>query len=340
MLSKEISRLRDKDIRQRRKAVRRLFEDGDPSALPHFIPFLNDPDEWFVERAMIAIERWYDGMDIGIARDLANSKFAERRLLAARVALRLENPRETLSELTSDSDLKVRIAAWKGLMRLDSEESKNAVKSMDTAVRKIAVDTLFESGMVNEEVIHELMSDPASVVRSVVAKNISDRNLDESIKGAYNRYVDVRMGVEDASEAITESPILAVRLAWVQQYLASTNPKDVTLLTKGFRNSSWMEDGSAVDMVLEHASDQLLERILRRGRGDLVEGVCLRVIRDRNRSSSTKARIVLDRIGRDPSPKFVEYLSAEEPRADNELSSSISLLIMETLGADGGIHEP
>ena len=50
MLSKEISRLRDKDVRQRRKAVRRLFEDGDPSALPHFIPFLNDPDEWFVER--------------------------------------------------------------------------------------------------------------------------------------------------------------------------------------------------------------------------------------------------------------------------------------------------
>ena len=78
------------------------------------------------------------------------------------------------------------------------------------------------------------------------------------------------MGVEDASEAITESPILAVRLAWVQQYLASTNPKDVTLLTKGFRNSSWMEDGSAVDMVLEHASDQLLERILRRGRGILL----------------------------------------------------------------------
>ena len=234
------------------------------------------------------------------------------------MALRLENPRETLCGLTSDSDLKVRIAAWKGLMRLDSEESKNAVKSMDTAVRKIAVDTLFESGMVNEEVIHELMSDPASVVRSVVAKNLSDRNLDESIKGAYNRYVDVRMGVEDASEAITESPILAVRLAWVQQYLASTNPKDVTLLTKGFRNSSWMEDGSAVDMVLEHASDQLLERILRRGKGDLVEGVCLRVIRDRNRSTSTKARIVLDRIGRDPSPKFVESLSAEEPRADNE----------------------
>ena len=96
--------------------------------------------------------------------------------------------------------------------------------------------------------------------------------------------------------------------------LASTNPKDVTLLTKGFRNSSWMEDGSAVDMVLEHASDQLLERILRRGKGDLVEGVCLRVIRDRNRSTSTKARIVLDRIGRDPSPKFVESLSAEEPR--------------------------
>ena len=180
MLSKEISRLRDKDIRQRRKAVRRLFEDGDPSALPHFIPFLNDPDEWFVERAMIAIERWYDGMDKGIAHALANSEFAERRLLAARVALRLENPRGTLSELTRDGDLKVRIAAWKGLMRLDSEESKNALKSMDTAVRKMAVDNLFESGLVNEKVMNELMTDPASAVRNAVAKNISDRNLDDS----------------------------------------------------------------------------------------------------------------------------------------------------------------
>ena len=340
MLSKEITRLRDKDIRQRRKAVRRLFEDGDPSALPHFIPFLSDPDEWFVERAMIAIERWYDGMDIGIAHALANSEFAERRLLAARVALRLENPRETLSGLTRDSDLKVRIAAWKGLMRLDSKESKNAVKSMDTAVRKIAVDTLFESGMVNEEVMQELMSDPASAVRSAVSKNISDQNLDDSTKGAYNRYVDARMGVEDASEAITESPILAVRLAWVQHYLASTNPKHVTLLTKGFRNSSWMEDSLAVELVLEHASDQLLERILRRGKGEVVEGVCLKVIRDRNRSIPTKARIVLDRIGRDPSREFAESLSKEEPIADGELSSSISLLISETLGADGGIHEP
>mgnify|MGYP001157428852 FL=1 len=340
MLSKEISRLRDKDIRQRRKAVRRLFEDGDPSALPHFIPFLNDPDEWFVERAMIAIERWYDGMDKGIAHALANSEFAERRLLAARVALRLENPRGTLSELTRDGDLKVRIAAWKGLMRLDSEESKNALKSKDTAVRKMAVDNLFESGLVNEKVMNELMSDPASAVRNAVAKNISDRNLDDSAKGAYDRFVNARMGVEDASEAIIESPVLALRLAWVQQYLASTNPKDVTLLTKGFRNSSWMEEGAAVDMVLEHASDQLLERILRRGKGDYVEGVCLRVIRDRNRSSSTKARVVLDRIGRDPSPEFAESLSAEDLITDDELSSSISLLVRETLGADSGMHEP
>ena len=111
MLSKEISRLRDKDVRQRRKAVRRLFEDGDPSALPHFIPFLNDPDEWFVERAMIAIERWYDGMDIGIAH---GSSKAQRGASGGRVALRLENPRETLSDLTRDSDLKVRIAHGRG----------------------------------------------------------------------------------------------------------------------------------------------------------------------------------------------------------------------------------
>ena len=78
-----------------------------------------------------------------------------------------------------------------------------------------------------------------------------------------------------------------------------------------------MEDGSAVDMVLEQHRTNCWREYYE-GQGDLVEGVCLRVIRDRNRSTSTKARIVLDRIGRDPSPKFAESLSAEGPSADNE----------------------
>ena len=68
----------------------------------------------------------------------------------------------------------------------------------------------------------------------------------------------------------SSNPRSGLEFGWVQQYLASTNPKDVTLLTKGFRNSSWMEEGAAVDMVLEHASDQLLERILRRAKGILL----------------------------------------------------------------------
>ena len=140
MLSKEVTRLRDKDVRQRRKAVRRLFEDGDPSALPHFLPFLNDQDDWFVERAMIAIERWYDGRDEGIVQSLAKSEIPDRRLLAARVANRLGSPKGILGILAQDDDLKVRIAAWKGLMGLDPSES-TPLESTDAAVRRIAVNS-------------------------------------------------------------------------------------------------------------------------------------------------------------------------------------------------------
>ncbi|MEK9865162.1 MAG: HEAT repeat domain-containing protein [Euryarchaeota archaeon] len=338
MLSKEVTRLRDKDVRQRRKAVRRLFEDGDPSALPHFLPFLNDQDDWFVERAMIAIERWYDGRDEGIVQSLAKSEIPDRRLLAARVANRLGSPKGILGILAQDDDLKVRIAAWKGLMGLDPSESTLALESTDAAVRRIAVNSLFEAGLVDDRGLHAMMSDPASSVRAEVSRNMANKGIDASVKDAYEGYVETHMRVEEASKAIIESPLHALGLDWVQRYMASTSARDITALTKGFRNSSWMEDESVVDLVLELSSDQLLVRILRKGRGKLVEEVCLRAIHDPDRSSSSKSRIILDRIGRDPSPEFAESLSNGDLNLDDEIASSISLLTKEALGSDSGGH--
>ena len=54
--------------------------------------------------------------------------------------------------------------------------------------------------------MHELMSDPASSVREASRRTSQIEISTTRSRDAYNRYVDVRMGVEDASEAITESP--------------------------------------------------------------------------------------------------------------------------------------
>ena len=56
MVRAAIRQLNDKDVRQRRRAVRKLFELDDPIAIDAFIPLLDDSDEWFRGKALMAIQ--------------------------------------------------------------------------------------------------------------------------------------------------------------------------------------------------------------------------------------------------------------------------------------------
>ena len=55
-LNAEISRLTNKDVKIRRRAVRALFEEDDPSA--SFVKLLDDPDFWFRNKALDAHRKW------------------------------------------------------------------------------------------------------------------------------------------------------------------------------------------------------------------------------------------------------------------------------------------
>lgn len=335
MLTKEVTRLRDRDVRQRRKAVRRLFEDGDPGALPHFMPFLNDSDEWFVNRAMLAIERWYDGLDPNIPESLSNSEKEDRRLLAARVAIRMESPKKMLARLTEDADVKVRIAAWTNLVKFDPDEAFRAIESKDTAVRRIGVESLFGSGNVDELLLARLMSDPSSSVRLSISKIISMKPDSDNLKRIYTESGLSEMKAADASQAIRESALIALQTPWIQDYLSSENPKQLTALAPGIRESEWLDHEEAVETVMRLASDRLLERILRKGRGEKIESACLRVLKDSRRSASCKTRIVLDRIGRRPSAKFVESILSLGIETEGELGSAVSMLVDDQSGIRG-----
>ncbi len=54
----EISRLKSKDVKVKRRAVRHLFEADVPSALKGFIPLLTDEDIWFRTKSLEAHRRW------------------------------------------------------------------------------------------------------------------------------------------------------------------------------------------------------------------------------------------------------------------------------------------
>ncbi len=337
MLTKEVARLKDKDVRQRRRAVRKLFEDGDPSAMPHFLPFLEDDDEWFVKRALLAVERWYDGSDPRIAKSLASSKNNERRLLAARIASRTSSPGELLRELCEDDDSKIRLAAWSNLIRHDSTAAREGLKHEDRAVRRLSASELIDSGIFSEEDVQIIASDSSSAVRRALIKRLSD-NMGEGLYPELpeNLLEEVAGTVEDASREISVSTSSAIQTPWIRDFLGSSAPEVVTILTVGFRESSWVENSEIVDSILEIASDPLLERILRRGKGVHVETACIKGIMDQKRSEATRSRLVLDRIGRSPSAYFIEALDSVDAPADSELAMAISALVNEAARSNSG----
>ena len=337
MLTKEVARLRDKDVRQRRRAVRKLFEDGDPSAMPHFLPFLEDDDEWFVKRALLAVERWYDGSDPRVAESLASSENNERRLLAARIAPRTSSPGKMLRGLCDDDDAKIRLAAWSSLIRYDSTAAREGLKNEDRAVRRLSASELIDSGKFSEEDVQIIASDSSSAVRRALIKRLSS-NKDEDLYPELPEDLleEVSGSVEDASREISDSASSALKTPWIRDFLRSSAPEVVTILTAGFRESSWVENSDTVDSVVEIVSDPLLERILRRGKGVYIEAACMKGIMDQKRSEATRSRLVLDRIGRSPSSDFIGALDSVDAPAGGELAMAISALVVEAARSDGG----
>ena len=85
-----LAKLNHSDVRQRRRAVRHLFELNDPEALEGFVKLLEDPDPWFREKALEAIEKWAASKDLAVIEKLSKSRENSRRLLAARIAIRAD----------------------------------------------------------------------------------------------------------------------------------------------------------------------------------------------------------------------------------------------------------
>ncbi|MAD56648.1 MAG: hypothetical protein CL974_03780 [Euryarchaeota archaeon] len=91
VLKATIRQLNNKDVRLRRRAVRKLFELDDPTAIDAFIPLLKDSDEWFRGKALMAIQRWASMKDLNLAEKLSNSKKMKREFWLVELHLKLGN---------------------------------------------------------------------------------------------------------------------------------------------------------------------------------------------------------------------------------------------------------
>ena len=160
----EISRLKSKDVKVKRRAVRHLFEADVPSALKGFIPLLNDEDIWFRTKSLEAHRRW-----ASTPSDLAPLMDNEQRLVGELLS-KIDAP-ELAIELLENPDSITRSFAAKSL---SSKEELHKRFSLDDhhSVRVVAAEFSKDS-----EIISSLISDAHSSVRRAAIANASRNNI-------------------------------------------------------------------------------------------------------------------------------------------------------------------
>ena len=326
MLQLELERLKHKDVRQRRMAVRRLFEHNDSAALSAFLDLLDSDDEWFVEKAVDAIRRWVDAEHRKVVVQLSIRKEERLRLLASEIATRLGNESlPILSTLCTDESDAVRREAWRSRLAVDSGTIPVAIESEDHIIRKMAV---ANSGDV--EFLENMLQDSHPRVREAA--------LDQMVQvGHIPSTVD---GVQDQR----------LRQKWAKlklpEMIASNDEESISklclnptasmrkIIAESLDQVDWFDWTSVVEAVKQSEDPLLLPRLLRSKRGPIADELRLELLNDAD--DMARVRVLEHLHGREVSPSIASLLPTLS-EDDNPLIAQVALSLMndsETLGSE------
>ena len=334
------SRLFHKDDRQRRRAVRKLFELDDPEYLSGFIPLLNDEDSWFRQKAMEAVGRWLRDGQGEVVDMLAKSTYVEQRVLATRLALRSgEGGGEVLLELCKDSVSSVRLAAWKARLGVDEEGAAavvaQALKSEDSDVRQAAIRRLSIMEVIDVNLLRTALNDPSHRVLDAAVSLVAKRpelNEDSEIDGLL---ITIAMGEEGpmrtaaigvlASKSVDFPQIAALVLDLTEGGSAGL----VSSLATGLRGIPWWQVEGLANRLVTTADDRLVARLLRGEGSDEVVPIRNTILSDPSKSTVLRARLIEDLIGRRVDETTLDIVSSLSKSDDASLSAISRSLLSE-----------
>ena len=324
-----LAKLNHSDVRQRRRAVRHLFELDDAEALGGFIKLLEDPDPWFREKAMEAIDRWAASKDLALIERLASSPQDSRRLLAARIANRANKAGLTvLTELCSDDDPSIRLAAWQSRMELDEEAVTAGLESTDRAVRKSAVSRLSLRGEVDENLLLRLLNDDSEAVRNATLTIIEENSASPS-ENLSGRLAELGGTSTGETKARIAALLIADSPESLNDWIGDSDTAFVSRFAKTLRQADWASVDGLPTQLQAEASEALLERILRGERN--AEAATLRdsLLSDESRSPELRSRLIEDMIGRPVPDSTLEIVKSLTESEDVLIASSANNLLSE-----------
>jgi len=324
-----LAKLNHSDVRQRRRAVRHLFELDDAEALGGFIKLLEDPDPWFREKAMEAIDRWAASKDLTLIERLAASPQDSRRLLAARIANRANKAGlAVLTGLCSDDGPSIRLAAWQSRMELDEKAVTAGLESADRAVRKSAVSRLSLRGEVDGNLLLRLLNDDSEAVRNATLTIIEENSASPS-ENLSGRLAELGGTSTGETKARIAALLIADSPESLNDWISDSDTAFVSRFAKTLRQADWASVGGLPAQLQAKASEALLERILRGERN--AEAVTLRdsLLSDEARSPEHRSRLIEDMIGRPVPDSTLEIVKSLTESEDVLIASSANNLLSE-----------
>ncbi|CAI8389066.1 MAG: hypothetical protein CMA41_05295 [Euryarchaeota archaeon] len=168
-----IAKLKHKDVRQRRRAVRILFDSDAHESVEAFSPYLDDEDIWFRNKAIEAYRRWAPKHAPHLLEQLARKGQLDGQRCVATVLDSIPNVKQsaTLARLLLDSndDVVIRKAVNQliSTQEVTNEELKEFQSSSDHVVRSYAT-------AINEQVpeLLESLADSHPDVRRQAASSL------------------------------------------------------------------------------------------------------------------------------------------------------------------------
>ena len=331
VLKATIRQLNNKDVRLRRRAVRKLFELDDPTAIDAFIPLLKDSDEWFRGKALMAIQRWASMKDLNLAEKLSNSKKPEERILACRIAPKVGKSSERiLKKMLDDEDNLVKQNAWKNILNLNDDYIEEAIKSSDVGIRVLAVDKIQLMYKIDNDLIKKIFDDDSSRIRKK-AINILKSKPELYSSGEFDDVI-IRIAENDNNIQI-DALIMLIEsgernelfIQKIPLWLENENSKMIKLVVESTENKDWGEIDWLINTIMSSSNDKLISRMLRRKKSIEADKYRKEILLDDDRNAILRSRVIEDLFGKEQGKEITKIIHDLENNRNESISETAKM---------------
>tara|TARA_B100000902_G_scaffold81659_1_gene86260 strand:- start:2384 stop:3415 length:1032 start_codon:yes stop_codon:yes gene_type:complete len=331
VLKATIRQLDNKDVRLRRRAVRKLFELDDPTAIDAFIPLLKDPDEWFRGKALMAIQRWASMKDLPLTEKLSKSQKPEERILACRIAPRIGKSSETiLREMLTDENNLVKQNAWKNILNINEDFIEEALDNDDVGIRVLAIERIQLMEEINNDIIKKILYDDSVRIRKKAINLLRSRpgiyssgEFDEIIIKIVENDSDIQidaliMLIESGKENELFSQKIPI-------WLGNEDPGMIKLIVESMENKDWEEIEWLINKIMNSSNDKLISRVLRRKRTIEADKYRKEILLDETRDVVIRSRIIEDLFGKKQDEEITEIIFKLEKNENESISETAKM---------------